>query len=111
MKIKILILIFLIGFTVFSHFINQHKILKYSRKIQKIEKKLNSEKIINGEMKLSFNRLSSRDRIEKLAVEELGMITPKPGQNNLFYIREVTDKSEKEYCIIDFFAPSLKVIE
>lgn len=107
MKTRLLILVVLILVSVFVHYHNQHKILSYSRRISDINENLKSAKDINLDLVTYNSTLGSRERIQKLAYEQLGMCYP----NDATDVHSIVMNSQDEtFCLVDFIIPSAEAL-
>lgn len=107
MKIRMFFLITLILVGVFVHYHNQHNILRFSRQINNIEETLKSAKDINLELVTQNSTLSSRERIQKLAIEHLGMNYPDDATEVHNIVMNTKDKT---FCLVDFIVPSAEAL-
>ncbi len=107
MKKRILLLVVLIFISVFIHYQNQHKILGYSHQINEIEQTLQSVKDINLDLVTYNSSLGSRERIQKLAYEHLGMTYPTDAGkvHNI-----VMNSRDETFCLVDFIVPSAEAL-
>ncbi|MCD4652080.1 MAG: cell division protein FtsL [Candidatus Cloacimonetes bacterium] len=105
-KLRLTLICCIIAITFFVHFFNQHQILKMEKETKKLSRLWERQKIINQDLKLQYNQLSSRERIEKLALEQLGMIYPKQSTEKLRYVAA----SRQGFSMIDFFVPSAEAL-
>ncbi|MCF7793763.1 MAG: cell division protein FtsL [Candidatus Cloacimonetes bacterium] len=107
MKIRLLILVVLILTSVFVHYQNQHKIMSYSREINEINETLKSAKDINLDLVTYNSTLGSRERIQKLAYEQLGMCYPSDATE----VHNIVMNSDDEtFCLVDFIVPSAEAL-
>ncbi|HPR17174.1 MAG TPA: hypothetical protein PLD62_02905 [Candidatus Cloacimonadota bacterium] len=107
MKFRVIVLILMIFGAVFVHYQNQHIILAYSRQIDDINESIKSAKDINLELITCNSTLGSRDRIQKLAYEQLGMRYPNDATN----VHSITMNSKTEtFCLVDFIVPSVEAL-
>ncbi|MCD4829988.1 MAG: hypothetical protein K8R90_11215 [Candidatus Cloacimonetes bacterium] len=111
MKLRLLILFIVICLTVFFRFFNMHHIMRLGGESQRLEERLQVETIHNRELWLTFNRLSSRERICRLATESLGMLFPSHTQQYSYTIRE-SGRSARDhsYSLVNFFIPSAQAL-
>ncbi len=63
-------------FSAWQHF----EQLRYGYQLEQLQRDRAAEAELNGHLRLEVETLSAPDRIEQLAVEELGMVTPGPAE-------------------------------
>ena len=102
MNRRVVLLIVLFFMIIFVHYNNQHKILGYSRETNELLETYKSQKDINLDLVTTNSRLGSRDRIQKLAYEKLGMNYPQDASG----VHNIMMNSRKEtFCLVDFIVP------
>lgn len=100
-KIKIFLISFILLIAIYSNFMNKHKVIKLTQKIDKKVIILQSMQEINQDLLAKNSKLLSRDRIKKLASEELGMFFSSAAPTT------ITENNEKDpYRIINFLIPT-----
>lgn len=110
-KARLLTLFIVMLLTVFFRYFNLHHIMRLEGETLRVEERLQTETIRNRELWLQYNRLSSRDRICKLASEKLGMITPTPTMQYAFTIRETGKTADDHsYSLVNFFIPTAQAL-
>lgn len=107
MSRKLLIITVILIIAIFSHYYNKHKLIHYAREHTQLIEEYNALKAINTKLLTDNNRLSSRTRIQKLAVEELDMFFPK---DNSHVHNILIDHRKKTFCLIDYFVPAAEAI-
>jgi len=107
MNRKIFFLIIIFFGVIFSHFYNKHKIMIDSRKCDLIQKQLKSCQEQNLFLISENCKLSSRERIQALAISKLGMIHP-IDPSNTYTIK--INKNKDSFCLIDFIVPSVEAL-
>jgi len=107
MSKKIFLLIIIFFGVIFSHFYNKHKIMISNRNFDLLQKQLKSCQEQNIFLISENCKLSSRERIQALAIKQLGMIHPKD-PSNTYTIR--INKKEDSFCLIDFIVPSVEAL-
>ncbi len=105
MKSKILIIFVILISSVFFNFLNKHNIIKYSQKIDQLEKILHSKQELNQDLLSINSKLISRDRIQKLAYEKLGMIYSSTPPRTIY-----EDRDKRSYRLIDFIVPTAEAL-
>ena len=110
-KLRLLTLCFVLLLTVFFRYFNLHHIMRLEGETLRIEERLQTETIRNRELWLAHSRLSSRERICRLAEEKLGMITPSPTRQYAFTIRESgATAKDQSYSLVNFFIPTAQAL-
>jgi hypothetical protein len=84
--------------------------MKYESQFDQYSRKYDSERIITGELRLQYNELCSRERIEKLAVEKLGMFYPTDEMATVRYVRESYSDKVASFTLIDYLVPSVEAL-
>jgi hypothetical protein len=110
MKLRLIFYFFAIATFIFFKFLNHHLIMKYEAKYDLYSRKYESEKIISGELRLQYSELCGRERIEKLAVEKLGMFYPNSDLADVRYIREAYANRTPSFTLIDYLVPSVEAL-
>ncbi len=104
---RILFILIILSGNIFAHYYNKHKILSYARQTQKLVEKYNSQKNINLNLVTQNSKLSSRERIQKLAFDELDMFYP----GNNYSVHNIKINTKKEtFCLIDYIIPSVEAL-
>jgi len=107
MSRKIFLLIVILFCTIFCHFYNKHKIMIDSRNYNRLQEELKSCREQNYFLIHENCRLSSRERIQELAVNKLDMYLPKDPTNT--YTIKI-DRDKDSFCLIDFIVPSVEAL-
>jgi cell division protein FtsL len=107
MSKKIFLLVLILFGAVFCHFYNKHKIMIDSRKCNQLMEQLKSYREQNNYLINQNCRLSSRERIQEIAINDLGMIHP-TDPSSTFTIK--IDKAKNKFCLIDFIVPSVEAL-
>jgi len=107
MNKKVLFLVFIISVCVFIHYFDQHAILKDARITNELTETYKSQKDINLNLITINSKLGSRDRIQKLAFENLGMFYP---QNATSVHNIVMNSKDETFCLVDFIVPSAEAL-
>ena len=105
---KTVIIAIVFAVTVFVHYWNNHYILNYSRKTNELTELCKSKNDINLQLITVNSKLSSRDRIQKIARKELGMFFPL-NTENIHTIR--VSKKNDSFRLLDYFVPSVEALE
>jgi cell division protein FtsL len=105
---RIIVVIFIVSLAVFFHYQNNHHILKFSRKANELKEVLKSKNDINIQLITVNSKLSSRDRIQKIAFEKLGMFFPIT-KENVHTIK--INKKDNRFCLVDYIIPSVEALE
>ena len=107
MNKKAIVFILVVFIFIFSHYYNKHKILDYARQCNKLTDVYKSNQDINLNLITVNSKLGSRERIQKLAYEELGMFYPTDNAN----VHNIKINSRKEsFCLIDYIVPSAEAL-
>lgn len=107
MNRRIMILVFIICLSIFSHFYNQHRILSDARLTDELSETLKNQKDINLNLVTINSKLGSRERIQKLAYENLGMFYP---QDATSIHNIVMKKKNDTFCLVDYIVPSAEAL-
>ncbi|MFC1887236.1 cell division protein FtsL [Candidatus Cloacimonadota bacterium] len=107
MNKKFFLLILILFALVFSHFFNKHHIMIDSRKCDQLMQQLKSCREQNNVLINENRRLCSRERIQELAINQLGMSHP-TDLNSTYTIK--IDKEKNKFCLIDFIVPSVEAL-
>lgn len=87
---------------IFVHYHNQHKILAFSREANDLLETYKSQKDINLDLVSINSQLGSRERIQNLAYERLGMFYPEDATS----VHNIMMNSRQEtFCLVDFIVP------
>jgi cell division protein FtsL len=105
---RIVITLLFISLVVFFHYQNNYNILKYSRNANELKEVLKSKNDINIQLITVNSKLSSRDRIQKIAFEKLGMFFPLT-KEKVHTIK--ISKKDNQFCLIDYIIPSVEALE
>ncbi len=105
MRGKIISLVILGIACSFLNFVNNNKIVCYTRRLAETEKTFNAEKNINTELLVEHDDLRSGRHIASLVRVEMSQFVPNQEQGRIIYVHEPSEKQEKSgYCIIDLIA-------
>ncbi|MFO7896206.1 MAG: hypothetical protein R6U84_04670 [Candidatus Cloacimonadales bacterium] len=104
MKLKIFLIIIISLIAIFMNFMNKHQIMQYSSKTEMLLKVMQSKQEINQDLLSANSKLLARDRIKKLASEELGMIFA--DSTPLTIARD----GKSRYKLIDFLVPTAEAL-
>jgi len=105
---RIILIIALFALIVFSHYANNHYILRYSRKTNELAELFKSNNDINIQLVTVNSQLSSRDRIQQIAHNKLGMFFPL-SKENIHTIK--VGKKNDSFRLIDYIVPSIEALE
>ena len=107
MNWKIIIIIFLILVSIFCHYNNRHKIIVYGRQLDDFREFYQAQKVDNLEHVTLNSKLSSRDRIQRLASQNLDMFFPADNEN----IHNIKFNNKKRtFRLIDYIVPSAEAL-
>nr|MDK2851656.1 hypothetical protein [Candidatus Cloacimonadota bacterium] len=105
MRGKIISLMFFALLCLFLSFVNNNKVVSYTRRLAELEQTYNAEKNINTELLVEHDDLRSGRHIASLVRIEMSQFIPEKEQGHIIYVHEPSQKQEKSsYCIIDFIA-------
>ena len=107
MNWKVIVIALLIVISIFSHYSNKHKILDYGRKLDESRELYQAQKVDNLNLITTNSKLSSRERIQRLASQRLGMFYP-INNDNVHNIR--FDNKKKTFRLIDYIVPSAEAL-
>jgi len=107
MNWKVIVIVLLIVISIFSHYNNKHKILDYGRKLDESRELYQAQKVDNLNLITTNSKLSSRERIQRLASQRLGMFYP-INNDNVHNIR--FDNKKKTFRLIDYIVPSAEAL-
>ena len=104
---KLSLIIFIVILSLFFHYFNKHKILKYRREIGQLQENYGYIKAANAKLITDNNQLRCRGRIVRLAIDELGMTFPAEDAriHNIKF-----DPDRNTFCLIDYIIPSAEAI-
>ena len=108
MRKKLLLVVVLFFVAVISHYVNNHLIFKMSRRIDNVQTKIDSLSEINLNLLSKNSQLSSRERIQELAITQLGMFYPQ-SNSNIYDIN--WDKEKGQFCLSDYIIPSVQALD
>ncbi|MDO9577970.1 MAG: cell division protein FtsL [Candidatus Cloacimonadales bacterium] len=107
MNRRAVILIVVFFAIIFVHYQNQHKILSYSRKTNELQENYKSQRDINLDLVSVNSQLGSRERIQNLAYDKLGMTYPEDATS----VHNIMMNSRKEtFCLVDFIVPCAEAL-
>ena len=105
MRGKFVIFILVCVASVFLHFNNGNKIVRYTKDYSNLEKTYNAEKNINTEQLVELDDLRSGRHLASLVRVELNNFIPDQEAGSVIYVHEPSPKAESgSYCIIDLLA-------
>lgn len=104
MKIRFLLIFLVIILAIYMNFINKHEIMKFSEQTESALKILQSRQEVNQDLLSVNSKLLARDRIKKLASEELNMIFAESTPLN------IGRDDNNRYKLIDFFVPTAEAL-
>ena len=107
MNWKAIVILLLIVISIFSHYSNKHKILDYGRKLAESRELYQVQKVNNLNLITTNSKLSSRERIQRLASQHLGMFYP-INNDNVHNIR--FDNKKNTFRILDYIVPSAEAL-
>lgn len=88
-----------------------HHVIQSEEAILEAKAEIESQRNLNTELKLDYNRLRAPERIIRLASQELGMIPfNKQNQGPSYVIETVDQETDYEYCMVDPIRPSGSVV-
>jgi len=107
MNWKIIVIILLVFVSIFFHYSNKHSIIIYGRKIDESRELYQACKVDNISLITMNSKLSSRDRIQRLASDNLNMYFPEDNDNihNIKF-----DNKKKTFRLIDYIVPSAEAL-
>ncbi len=107
MNWKIIVVVSLILVSIFCHFSNKHKLIVYGRKLDESSELYQAHKVNNLDLITLNSKLSSRDRIQRLASDNLSMFFPADNQN----VHNIKFNDKKEtFRLIDYIVPSAEAL-
>jgi len=107
MNWKVIVILLLIVFSIFSHYRNKHMILDYGRNFDESRELYQAQKVDNLNLITTNSKLSSRERIQRLASQRLGMFYP-INNDNVHNIR--FDNKKNTFRILDYIVPSAEAL-
>ncbi|MDP8204055.1 MAG: hypothetical protein P9L95_05945 [Candidatus Tenebribacter mawsonii] len=107
MNWKIVVIISLVLVSIFCHYSNEHKIIVYGRKLDESRELYQAYKVNNLDLITLNSKLSSRDRIQRLASVNLDMYFP--ADNESVHNIKYNDKKET-FRLIDYIVPSAEAL-
>lgn len=105
-RLLLIVMLLIIG-TIF-HFINNHLIFDMAHEIDNIESKIDSFREINLILLSRNSQLSSRERIQELAITQLDMFYP-ADNTNVYDIN--WDKEKGCFSLVDYIVPSVQALD
>ncbi len=93
------------------HYCNQSKISQLGRDILELQKKELAAQSLNGELIKKENELCSKDRINQVALQNLGMEYSKNIMASGTYVEQKIDNSEVSFSWIDLVASDAVAID
>lgn len=105
---KLLLIIVLVFTAIIGRFVNNYVIFQMSRQMDQIQTKIDSYSEIHVILLSENSQLSSRERIQELAITKLGMFHPH-NNNNVYDIN--WNKEKGQFCLIDFIIPSVQALD
>lgn len=107
MNWKVMVIAALIVVGIFCHFCNKHIIINNGRELDAVRQEYQAQKVENLSLITKQSRLSSRDRIQKLASAKLDMFFP-TNNDNVHTIK--FDTKKKTFRLIDYIVPSAEAL-
>ena len=107
MNWKVIAIVVLILVSIFSHYSNKHMILDYGRKLDESREQYQAQKVDNLNLITTNSKLSSRERIQRLAYQQLGMFYP-INNDNVHNIK--FDNKKNTFRLIDYIVPSAEAL-
>ena len=107
MNWKVIVIVALIVVWIFCHFSNKHIIINNGRKLEESFEQYQAQKVENLNLITMQSKLSSRDRIQRLASAKLGMFFP-TNSDNVHTIK--FDPKKKTFRLIDYIVPSAEAL-
>ena len=107
MNWKIITIALLIIVSIFCHYSNKHKIMVYGRKLDESRELYQAQKVNSLDLIILNSKLSSRDRIQRLASQNLDMFFPIDNEN----VHNIKFNNKKEtFRLIDYIVPSAEAL-
>lgn len=107
MNWKVITIVLLIFVSIFCHYSNKHNIIVYGRKLDESKEFYQAQKVDNLNLITANSKLSSRERIQRLASQQLDMFYP-INNDNVHNIR--FDNKKKTFRLIDYIVPSAEAL-
>ena len=107
MNWKIVVIISLVMVSIFCHYSNKHKIIVCGRQLDESRALYQAYKVNNLDLVTLNSKLSSRDRIQRLASDNLNMFFP-ANNENIHYIK--FDNRKETFRLIDYIVPSAEAL-
>ena len=104
MKIKLLIIFVCFIGAIYFNFSNKHQVIISSQRIETLLEELQSKQEINQDLLATNSKLLARNRIKKLASEELGMLFSSVAPQTIGI------GEEDNYRLIDFLVPTVEAL-
>ncbi len=107
MNWKVIVIAVLILVSIFCHYSNKHKIIVYGRQLDDARELYQAQKVNNLDLITLNSKLSSRDRIQRLASQNLDMFFPTDNEN----VHNIKFNNKKEtFRLIDYIVPSAEAL-
>ena len=107
MNWKVITFVLLIFVSIFCHYSNKHNIIVYGRKLDESQRLYQAHKVNNLDLITLNSKLSSRDRIQRLASQNLDMFFPTGNEN----VHNIKFNNKKEtFRLIDYIVPSAEAL-
>ena len=107
MNWKVTVIVILVLVSIFCHYSNKHKIIVYGRKLDESRELYQAHKVNNLDLITLNSKLSSRDRIQRLASQNLDMFFPTDNEN----VHNIKFNNKKEtFRLIDYIVPSAEAL-
>lgn len=111
MKFKLIFFIILLTGSVFFRFSNMNRILHLNRENRSLMTVYNAESALYNQLLEINQKLSSRERITKIAYEELGMVLPVENEKTkIVYVKEKPERSSVGFKLLDYLTPTVEAI-
>ena len=107
MNWKVITIVLLIFVSIFCHYSNKHNIIVYGRKLDESRELYQAYMVNNLDLITLNSKLSSRDRIQRLASDNLNMFFPADNES----VHNIKFDNKKEtFRLIDYIVPSAEAL-
>ncbi|MCK5050190.1 MAG: hypothetical protein KAS53_00525 [Candidatus Cloacimonetes bacterium] len=107
MNWKVIVIAVLILVSIFCHYSNKHMIIVYGRELDAARELYQAQKVNNLDLITLNSKLSSRERIQRLASQNLDMFFPTDNEN----VHNIKFNNKKEtFRLIDYIVPSAEAL-
>lgn len=107
---RLLISLFVLGMVVLVHYYNQARYLKYGRSVSALNEQLRLNTDVNRDLVHQQNSFISKDRITRIAQQDLGMVYSTAETNMVYYVGETKSANGFMYSLLDFVTPQAQAI-